>query len=90
MREVMVEALPADLPDALEVDISELEIGHSITVADLVVPEDVEITDDPETTVCSVTHADCRARRGGAEAEEAAEPALVGEEAPEEEASEEA
>ncbi|MDY0088493.1 MAG: 50S ribosomal protein L25, partial [Coriobacteriia bacterium] len=47
MREVMVEALPAELPESLEVDISGLELGHSITVADLVAPAGVEITDDP-------------------------------------------
>jgi large subunit ribosomal protein L25 len=89
MRELMVEALPADLPDSIEVDISELEIGNSITVADLVAPEGVEITDDPEGVVCSVTLPTAEPTEEEL-AEEAAEPEVIGEEAPEEEASEEA
>ena len=55
MREVNVEALPADLTDYIEIDISGLEIGDSLTVADLTAPAGVELLDDPETVVCSVT-----------------------------------
>lgn len=89
MRELMVEALPADLPEALDVDISELEIGHAITVADLTAPEGVEITDDPEGVVCSVTVPTVEPVEEELEAE-VTEPEVIGEEAPAEEASEEA
>lgn len=88
MRELMVEALPANLPDGIDVDISGLEIGNSITVADLVAPEGVDITDDPEGVVCSVTVPTLEPTEEELE-EEVAEPELIGEEAPEEEASEE-
>jgi large subunit ribosomal protein L25 len=55
VREVNVEALPADLPDFIEVDMSGLAIGSTMTIADLVAPAGVTILDDPEGTVCSVT-----------------------------------
>ncbi len=54
LREVLVSALPDDLPDHIEVDVSELSIGDSLTVADLVAPAGVTITGEPETVVASV------------------------------------
>ena len=87
MREVAVEALPANLPDALDVDISELELGHSITVSDLVAPAGVEITDDPDAVVCSVTVPTLEPVEEEEVSEEMAEPALVGEEPAEEDTS---
>ncbi len=54
LREVVVSALPDSLPDHLEVDVSELVIGHSIAVSDIVAPAGVTIVTDPETVVASV------------------------------------
>ncbi len=49
---VEIECLPKNLPDQIEVDASSLEnIGDSITVADLVLPEGVIVLDDPETMI---------------------------------------
>jgi large subunit ribosomal protein L25 len=87
MRELMVEALPADLPDSLDVDISGLEIGQSVSVADLTAPEGVEITDDPEGVVCSVTVPTAEPTEEEL-AEEAAEPEVIGEEVSEESSEE--
>jgi len=50
-REVTVEALPMDIPEHLELDISGMAIGDSMRVADLRVPEGVKLLDDPEETV---------------------------------------
>lgn len=80
MREVAVSALPADIPEALDIDISGLEMGASIAVAELVAPEGVEITSDPHDVVCSVTIPTLEPTEEQL-AEERAEPALVGEEA---------
>lgn len=55
LREVTLEALPADLPEFLEVDVTALELGSSIHVSDIILPKGVSIIDDPEQTVCSVT-----------------------------------
>lgn len=53
-REVTVEALPMEIPDRLEIDISTLEIGENVRVADLTAPEGVTILDDPETMIAGV------------------------------------
>lgn len=56
MQEVEVEALPADLPRSIEVNLDELsEIGMSIYVKDLRVAKGVEILVEPETVVATVT-----------------------------------
>ncbi len=54
VREVSVEALPLEVPDRLELDIGETEIGATLRVADLRAPEGVRILDDPDTVVVSV------------------------------------
>lgn len=47
-----VQALPRNLPEAIDVDISILDtLGMSITIADLDLGDDVEILDDPETVI---------------------------------------
>lgn len=54
LREVEVECLPKYLPAHIEVDIKDLEIGDTIKVADLKVPEGVKIAEDPEEVVVTV------------------------------------
>ncbi|HST26503.1 MAG TPA: 50S ribosomal protein L25 [Gaiellaceae bacterium] len=54
VREVSVEALPLEIPDKLELDIGESEIGTTLRVADLVAPEGTKILDDPDTVVVTV------------------------------------
>jgi large subunit ribosomal protein L25 len=52
LHEIEVEALPTDLPEAIEVDVAHLEnIGDSITVGDLKVSDKLEIKIDAETIV---------------------------------------
>ncbi|MFT5140940.1 MAG: large subunit ribosomal protein L25 [Rhodothermales bacterium] len=43
MTEVEIAALPKDLPEYLEVDLSGMEIGEAVTLAEIKVPEGVEI-----------------------------------------------
>jgi large subunit ribosomal protein L25 len=50
-HEVHVEALPADLIDAIMVDVSALEIGQSIRLGDIPAPAGITFTDDPEGTI---------------------------------------
>ncbi len=54
LREVQVRALPGDIPDAIEIDVSSLEIGDHFRVADLSAPEGVTILNDPEEIIVSV------------------------------------
>lgn len=54
-REVRVEALPMEVPDHLELDVSAMIIGDSLRVSDLRVPEGVKLLDDPETVLATVS-----------------------------------
>lgn len=54
-REVRVEALPMEVPDHLELDVSAMVIGDSLRVSDLRVPEGVKILDDLETVLATVS-----------------------------------
>ena len=87
-REVNVEALPMSIPDRLELDISALEIGDSLRVADLVVPQDVTVLDDEDVVLASV--AAPRVEEEPVEVEEEGAELAEGEEAPEGAAEEEA
>ncbi|MDX1283683.1 MAG: 50S ribosomal protein L25/general stress protein Ctc [Draconibacterium sp.] len=53
LRRLKVRALAADLPDTVEIDITELEIGQGIKVADLEIPN-VEFLDTKSNVVVSV------------------------------------
>ncbi len=54
-REIRVEALPLEVPERLELDVSSMEIGDSLRLSDLGVPEGVTLLDDPETVLATVT-----------------------------------
>jgi len=82
LREVSVEALPNDLPDGIDIDVSALEVGQSLHVRDLVAPKGVTIHDDPDTIVCAVMAP--AKEEEEVVAEEAVEPELVGKDADEE------
>ena len=74
LRELSVEALPLEIPEHLDLDVSALAIGDALRVADLTVPDGVKLLDDPETVVASVT-APTRVVEEVPEAEEGAEGA---------------
>lgn len=51
-REIEVRCLPTEIPQGFELDISSLGIGDSSTVADIVIPEEIEVlTPDTEVVV---------------------------------------
>src|SRR5712691_3452282 len=54
-REVNVEALPLEVPDRLELDVSAMEIGDTLRLSDLPAREGVTFLDDPETVLATVT-----------------------------------
>jgi large subunit ribosomal protein L25 len=53
-RDLIVRCLPKDIPEKIVVDISALEIGHSIHIKDLVIPEGIKVEEDPSVTVVNV------------------------------------
>jgi large subunit ribosomal protein L25 len=50
-REVTVEALPMEIPEHIEADVSAMNIGDTLRLADLPPIEGVTFVDDPEETV---------------------------------------
>jgi large subunit ribosomal protein L25 len=53
-REVRVEALPLEIPDHLELDVSGMAINDTLRLADLPPMEGVTYLDDPEETVLAI------------------------------------
>jgi len=66
MHQVEVECLPVHIPEHINVDITELTIGHSIHVGDIVAPIGAVILSDPKASVVSIL-----GKKGGAEVEAA-------------------
>ncbi|MBV8256344.1 MAG: 50S ribosomal protein L25 [Actinobacteria bacterium] len=55
LREVNVEALPLEVPEHLDIDVSHMASGDTLRVADVPVPEGVTLLDDPDAVVATVT-----------------------------------
>jgi large subunit ribosomal protein L25 len=55
LRELSIQALPLEVPEHIDVDVSGMEIGGTLRVADVIVPGGVTVLDDPETVVATVT-----------------------------------
>lgn len=86
LREIHIKALPAKIPEKIEVDVSELGIGGSVKVGDLTAIEDVEILSAPDETIATVVvPTELKEEEVAPEAEEEA----VAEEGKEESAEEE-
>jgi large subunit ribosomal protein L25 len=78
-REVVVRALPSDIPSVLQLDVSHLEIGQHVSVSALSAPTGVTILDDPETMVAAVLAPRVEVEVPAEEAAEApAEPEVIG------------
>jgi large subunit ribosomal protein L25 len=50
-REINVEALPLEVPERIEVDVSPMQMGDTLRLVDIAVQEGVTFLDDPEETV---------------------------------------
>lgn len=92
LETVQVKAIPTKLPEFFEYDAEKLvEVGDHVTVADLVVPEGVELETDPNHAVATVYEPSALAAANEAAAgaeEEEAEGEAEGEEAEGEEGAE--
>ena len=78
MREISIECLPADIPEHLEIDITNLEIGDSVKIEVLTI-EKVRILSDPSQAIAVVRPPRVVAEEEEAVEEELAEPEVVGE-----------
>ncbi len=53
-REIEIECLPKFIPENIQVDVSSLDIGDSIKVEDLKLPEEIRVLTEPETVIALV------------------------------------
>jgi large subunit ribosomal protein L25 len=77
MRQLEVKCLPKDIPEHIEVDISQLEVRHAIHVGDISVPN-IEILDHHERPVVEVLQPTLFKEVEGEEGAEAAGEAAEG------------
>lgn len=54
-RELNIEALPTAIPDTIELDVSALEIGDTVTLEAVTAPEGVALLDELDTVVATLT-----------------------------------
>ena len=79
LAHLRIECLPKDLPEEIRINVNSLDVGESLHVKDLPVPDGVVALDDAEQLVCQ-----CKLRHESlAEEEEAAadasaEPEVIG------------
>lgn len=85
LYELQVRAKPADIPEEIVVEVSELAIGDSISIADLPVSDKYEFIDDADTTIAVVLAPDTVPESSEEDVDFSAEPELVGAEDEEEE-----
>jgi len=55
MRELEVEVDPSNIPNHIEVDVTQMTIGSSLHVSDLTLPEGIEIVGDDDASVAVVS-----------------------------------
>jgi large subunit ribosomal protein L25 len=82
LHKLDIECLPKDIPEHLEIDVSELKLGDSIHVSELNF-EGIEILNSEDSLVVSVTHPKIKeeptlADEEAEEVEEGAEPEVIG------------
>ena len=57
LTEIEISCLPSDIPQSIEVDITELHLGDSIQAENLQLDEGLTLVTSPDATIASVTHA---------------------------------
>jgi len=77
--EMEVQCLPLEIPESIEVDISNLSVGESLSVSDVKAAEGIEILTSPEEVIVTVALPTATVEETDAE-EEVTEPEVIGEE----------
>ncbi len=75
LHQLHIEVDPSNIPNHIDVDVTNLKLGKSLHVGDLTIPAGIKVLDDAGTTVCIV-----QASKGGADlpaADAVPEPELI-------------
>ncbi len=91
MREIEIDALPSEIPDEVDLDISELDVGDSLQVKDIDFPGGIDVLSSPNDVVVTVVTPSEEIEEEVEEEleEEFIEPEVIGEEGEELEEGEE-
>lgn len=79
LREIKVLCEPSKIPEFIEADVTNLQVGESVHISDLKFGEGIEVHELPETVVASVVVV--KEEELEPQTEEAAEPEIVGKDA---------
>jgi large subunit ribosomal protein L25 len=92
MHQLSIRVDPANIPDHIDVDVTELTIGHGLHVSDVKLPQGVEVLDNPSNSVVTVVApkaeeevAPAVTAEGAVAPEAAPEPELIRKPKPDEE-----
>jgi large subunit ribosomal protein L25 len=55
LREIQVEALPLEVPEHIDLDVSHMTTGDTLRIGDITFQEGVKLLDDPGTVVATLT-----------------------------------
>jgi len=81
MHQLHIRVDPAAIPDHIDVDVTNVAIGHSLHVSDIILPEGLTVLDEEDATICVVAapkHVEPTPVEGVAVVPEAAaEPELI-------------
>ncbi len=77
-REIEIRCEPREIPDSIDVDVSELKVHDVLHVSDLRVAEGIEILTPPDTVIATVGIVKEEPVAAPAEVEGAAEPEVIG------------
>ena len=82
LRELHIYCFPADIPEYIEYDIKNLDMGITIRVSDINISDKIKILNDPEEVVVSIIHPTQLKEElvTEEEAEEVVEPEVIGKE----------
>lgn len=85
-REVVIYVEPRLIPSEVTLDVSELGIGDALHISDLepLLPEEAELVDNPELTICAVVAPRVAEDEEETETEASVEPERIGEDESEE------
>lgn len=77
MWEISIECLPTQIPENIEVDVTNLKIGDSIHVKDIIFPKDIKIITDADSVVFTVAAPMKEEVAAPVEGDEKAEPEVI-------------
>ena len=78
VREIQIRCEPREIPDALEIDVTNLDVHETLHVSDIKVAEGVEILTDGEVVIATVGIVREEVEAPAVEGAEPAEPEVIG------------